>query len=88
MISGRRVSTRTADLSTCSGGAWFGRAADSSTTGGGHVIVLANSGRAKTMPEDRGLSLDTTWRLSPAICAFTSEVFYEGRLRPQPENEA
>ncbi len=31
----------------------------------------------KTMPADRGLFLPVTWRLSPAICAFTSEVFYE-----------
>ena len=36
----------------------------------------------QTIPEDRGLFLDETWRLHPAICAFTSELFYEGRLRP------
>ncbi len=39
---------------------------------------------AATMPVDRGLFIDRTWRLHPAICAYTSEVFYEGRLRPQP----
>jgi uncharacterized protein len=33
-----------------------------------------------TLPEGRGVFLPTTWRLSPAICAFTSELFYEGRL--------
>jgi len=32
------------------------------------------------MPPDRGLFLGTTWRLHPAICAFTSELFYESRL--------
>ena len=32
------------------------------------------------MPVDRGLFLPETWRLHPAICKFTSEVFYEGRL--------
>ena len=37
-----------------------------------------------TMPPDRGLFIDRTWRLHPAICAYTSEVFYEGRLLPQP----
>jgi uncharacterized protein len=37
-------------------------------------------GGAKTMPADRGLFLATTWRLHPAICAYTSELFYEGRL--------
>jgi predicted RecB family nuclease len=37
-------------------------------------------GGAATMPADRGLFLPTTWRLHPAICAFTSELFYEGKL--------
>ena len=35
----------------------------------------------KTIPPDRGIFLPETWRLPPSICAFTSEVFYEGRLR-------
>jgi uncharacterized protein len=34
-----------------------------------------------TISEDDGLFLDETWRLHPDICAFTSELFYEGRLR-------
>jgi hypothetical protein len=34
-----------------------------------------------TMPRDRGLFLEETWRLHPDPAAFTSEVFYEGRLR-------
>jgi superfamily I DNA and/or RNA helicase len=38
-------------------------------------------GKHQTMPPDRGLFLATTWRLHPAICAFTSELFYESRLR-------
>lgn len=33
-----------------------------------------------TMPSDRGIFLPVTWRLSPNIAAFTSEVFYEQRL--------
>jgi predicted RecB family nuclease len=37
-----------------------------------------------TMPPDRGLFLETTWRLHPQLCAFTSEVFYDGRLEPEP----
>jgi uncharacterized protein len=37
-------------------------------------------GGRETMPPDRGLFLDQTWRLPPAICAFTSEIYYEGRL--------
>jgi uncharacterized protein len=38
----------------------------------------------KTMPPDRGLFLPTTWRLAPSICAFTSEIFYEGKLASKP----
>lgn len=34
-----------------------------------------------TIGEDEGLFLEETWRLHPDICAFTSELFYEGRLR-------
>jgi uncharacterized protein len=41
-------------------------------------------GDAVTMPEDLGLFLETTWRLHPDLCAYTSEVFYEGRLEPEP----
>ena len=33
------------------------------------------------MPEGAGLFLQETWRLHPAVCAFTSEIFYEGKLR-------
>ena len=37
-------------------------------------------GGAATMPEGRGLFLPETWRLAPSVCAFTSELFYEGKL--------
>ncbi len=37
-------------------------------------------GEHDTVPPDRGLFLDTTWRLHPSIRAFTSELFYEDRL--------
>ena len=36
---------------------------------------------AKTMPPEKGLFLEKTWRLHPTLCAFTSEVFYDGRLQ-------
>jgi uncharacterized protein len=36
------------------------------------------------MPEDRGLFLGETWRLHPAICSYTSDLFYEGKLRSHP----
>ncbi len=39
---------------------------------------LLDGGR--TISETQGLFLAETWRLHPAICSFTSELFYEGRL--------
>ncbi len=36
---------------------------------------------AKTIDPRHGLFLDKTWRLHPDICRFTSELFYEGRLK-------
>jgi superfamily I DNA and/or RNA helicase len=41
-------------------------------------------GEHATIPADRGLFLEETWRLHPEICAFTSELFYENRLRSRP----
>ncbi|MEX2110727.1 MAG: TM0106 family RecB-like putative nuclease [Gemmatimonadaceae bacterium] len=38
----------------------------------------------KTIPDGRGVFLPLTWRLCPAISAFTSELFYESRLRSKP----
>jgi superfamily I DNA and/or RNA helicase len=38
----------------------------------------------QTIPPDRGIFLPETWRLPPAICAFTSQVFYEGKLHSLP----
>jgi predicted RecB family nuclease len=45
----------------------------------GHVL-----GNEAVIGEDRGLFLADTWRLHPDVCAFTSEVFYEGRLAYEP----
>lgn len=42
-----------------------------------HVLGLE-----KTMPPALGIFLPHTRRLAPAICAFTSEMFYEGKLQP------
>jgi len=41
----------------------------------GHLLA----GR-QTISAEQGLFLEETWRLHPDICAFTSEVFYEGKL--------
>ncbi|RWB93116.1 MAG: TM0106 family RecB-like putative nuclease [Mesorhizobium sp.] len=35
----------------------------------------------KTIAPNHGLFLEETWRLHPDLCAFTSELFYEGKLR-------
>jgi predicted RecB family nuclease len=40
----------------------------------------------KTITADRGLFLAESWRLHTDICAFTSDVFYESRLKSRPEN--
>jgi len=48
---------------------------------GSDISALAHllDGR-RTINEEQGLFLAETWRLHPAICRFTSELFYEGRL--------
>jgi predicted RecB family nuclease len=40
-----------------------------------------------TMPPERGLFIEKTWRLHPDVCAFTSEVFYESKLTPEAGRE-
>ena len=47
----------------------------------GHLL----NGRA-TIAADQGIFLTETRRLHPDVCAFTSELFYEGRLVARPEN--
>ncbi len=53
---------------------------------GSEVAALKHwLGNHETMPSDRGLFLDETWRLHPDICGFTSEVYYEDKLEPRPD---
>jgi len=47
------------------------------------ALVHVLDGR-KTIADEMGLFLDETWRLHPSICAFTSELYYEGRLQSRP----
>lgn len=35
-----------------------------------------------TLDDHQGLFLEQTWRLHPTLCAFTSELYYDGRLLP------
>jgi uncharacterized protein len=41
---------------------------------------------AQTIAPDRGIFLETTYRLHPLVNAFISDAFYEGRLAPDPAN--
>jgi predicted RecB family nuclease len=50
-------------------------------SGLGHLL----NGRA-TIAADQGVFLTETRRLHPDVCAFTSELFYEGRLTSRLEN--
>ncbi len=34
----------------------------------------------RTFPDDRGVLLDTTWRMHPDVCGFISDVIYDGKL--------
>jgi uncharacterized protein len=38
-----------------------------------------------TVPPDRGLFLEQTRRMHPAVCEFISDEVYEGRLRSHPD---
>lgn len=50
---------------------------------GSGVSVLEHLlGDDATIPADRGLFLERTFRLHPDVCAYISAEFYEGRLRP------
>lgn len=45
----------------------------------GHIL-----GEEKTLPPHQGLFLSETRRLHPKLCAFTSELYYEGKLSCLP----
>jgi hypothetical protein len=52
---------------------------------GAGVSALAHLlGEAETVPPERGLFLERTWRMHPAITEFTSELFYESKLASVP----
>ena len=41
-------------------------------------------GTDKTIPAERGIFLPLTWRMAPSLCAFSSEMYYERRLKSKP----
>jgi uncharacterized protein len=42
-----------------------------------HVI-----GEDDVLPADRGVFLDRSWRMAPALCRIVSELSYDGKLQP------
>ena len=56
---------------------------------GSEASVLRHlMGGDATIPPDRGVFLERTFRLHPDVCGFVSEEFYEGRLHPDPSAAA
>ncbi|HEX4578674.1 MAG TPA: TM0106 family RecB-like putative nuclease, partial [Candidatus Dormibacteraeota bacterium] len=46
----------------------------------GHLV-----GEHETIPDDRGLFLDVTWRMHPEVCGYISDNFYDSRLASNPD---
>jgi predicted RecB family nuclease len=44
-------------------------------------------GNNKTLPLEKGVFLEKTYRLHPSICEFNSELFYDNRLRSVDGNQ-
>jgi len=52
--------------------------------GAGGSVLEHLLGERSTVPENRGVLLDTSYRMHPEICSFISEAFYDGRLGSDP----
>ncbi|MCP5385460.1 MAG: TM0106 family RecB-like putative nuclease [Novosphingobium sp.] len=48
------------------------------------VLDYLLQGEATVAP-DRGILLDTSWRMHPDICEFISDAVYDGRLKAHPD---
>jgi superfamily I DNA and/or RNA helicase len=55
--------------------------------GAGASVLEHLLGEAATIPEDRGIFLERTFRLHPDVCRYVSDAFYEGRLVWDPCTE-
>ena len=53
--------------------------------GSGRSVLEHLLDGADTVPADRGVFLNRTWRLHPDVCGFVSRTMYDGLLRPVPE---
>ena len=55
--------------------------------GAGASVLTHLLGEHTTIPANRGIFLELTFRLHPDVCGYISEEFYEGRLRNDPCTE-
>ncbi len=55
--------------------------------GSGDSVLEHLLGSEQTIPEDRGVFLDNTWRMHPDVTSFISELMYEGRLHSAPDRD-
>jgi uncharacterized protein len=55
--------------------------------GSGVSILEHLLGLEQTVPPDRGVFLENTWRMHPDVTSFISELMYEGRLQSAPGRE-
>jgi uncharacterized protein len=52
--------------------------------GSGASVLTHLLGEADTIPPDRGVFLERTFRLHPDVCRYVSDEFYDGRLQSDP----
>ncbi len=50
---------------------------------GGLSVLEHLLGNDKTIPPERGIFLERTWRMHPDVCKFVSEVVYDSRLESE-----
>jgi uncharacterized protein len=55
--------------------------------GAGDSVLQHLLGDRSTVPPNEGLFLDHSWRMHPDVCAYISELAYDGRLLPAPGTE-
>lgn len=53
--------------------------------GAGESALEHMLGDSKTIPADRGVFLDKSWRMHPELCEFVSGTMYDGRLMAEPK---
>ena len=53
--------------------------------GSGASVLEHVLGGEATIPKDRGVFLDVTYRMHPDVCTFISGEIYDGRLVPHPD---